>query len=385
VDLFTENDLRDLVTMRSKYCISLFMPTYKVGADIQQNAPRFKNLISEAQELLISAGVRPTEAAGLLEPARRFLRNGNFWQNQADGLAAFLSPGLVKIYRLPAIMPEKAVIGSKFYLKPMLPLLTGNTKYYLLDLDINGVRLFEGTRYMLSQVESEKIPKSLAETLGFDTQEKEVQFASKPAIVGDNSVTVFGYGRQTDKQKVNIVNYFHKVNDAIADILQGSNAPLVLAGVEYLHPLYKDTNSYPYLVENGITINIQNLSLQGLHDKVWSIVNSIFQKTQERDTDNYKILSGERKSTAANDLKTIVTGAQHGRVETLFITDGATVVWGKYDESRQEIEIHPSALPGDEDLLDRAAINTLLRGGVVYIVEPENMPDVTPAAALLRY
>ena len=81
---------------------------------------------------------------------------------------------------------------------------------------------------MLSQVESEKIPKSIDETLGFDTMEKDVQFASKPAVVGGNASTVFGYGRQTDKHKVNILNYFHRVNEAIADILQGSMLRLSL-------------------------------------------------------------------------------------------------------------------------------------------------------------
>ncbi len=385
MDLFTENDLRDLVTMRSKYCISLFMPTYKIGSEIQQNVPRFKNLISQAEERLVATGVRATEAAAFLEPARRVLRNGFFWQHQADGLAVFLSPGLVKVYRLPTVMPEKTVVGTKFYIKPLLPLLTGNSKFYLLDLDISGCRLFVGSRYMLSKIESEKIPGSLNKTLGFDTMEKNTQFSSQPAVVGNNATTVFGYGRQTDKHKVNIVNYFHKVNDAVTDILHNSNAPLILAGVEYLHPLYKEANAYPYLVDTGIENDASLLSLADLHEKVWTIINPIFQKTQERDTANYKILSGENRSTAANDLKTIVTGAQHGRVGTLFITDGQTAVWGKFDEVRQDIEIHDNQLPGDEDLLDRAAINTLLRGGTVYIVEPELMPDVTTAAALLRY
>lgn len=385
MDLFTEDDLRDLVTMRSKFCVSLFMPTYKIGSEIQQNIPRFKNLIADAQERLISAGLRPTEAVAFLEPARRFLKNGFFWQHQADGLATFISPGLVKVYRLPAVMPEKAVIGSKFYLKPLLPLLTGNTKFYLLDLDTSGCRLFVGTRYMLSQIESEKIPGSLDETLGFDTMAKDVQFASQPAIVGHETGMQFGYGRQTDKQKVNMVNYFHKVDDAISDLLHGSNSPLILAGVEYLHPLYKDANTNTHLVEKGIENNISLIGLKELHEKAWTLVSPIFKQSQERDTTNYKVLSGEKKSIAANDLKTIVTGAQHGRIGTLFITDGTTAVWGKYDERRQDIEIHQDAQPGDEDLLDRAAINTLLRGGVVYIVEPENMPDSTPAAALLRY
>jgi hypothetical protein len=385
VDLFTDDDLRDLVTMRSKYCISLFMPTFKNGVDIQQNPVRFKNLLSEAQEQLIAVGVRSTEAIAMLEPGRRVLANGPFWQHQSDGLAAFISPGLVKVYRLQANLPQKSVVGSRFHLKPLLSLLTGNTKFYVLDLDVSGVRFFLGSRYMISQIESEKIPRGLDETLGFDTQEKATQFSSQPAVVGNNTVTVFGYGRQTDKHKVNIVNYFHRVNDSITDLLQGTNAPLVLTGVEYLHPLYRDANTYPHIVDTGVDASIALLNLQSIHEKVWSIVNPIFQKAQERDTDNYKMLSGEKKPIAANDLKTIVNGAQHGRVSTLFVTNGTSAIWGKYDEGRQDIEVHQKELPGDEDLLDRAAINTLLRGGVVYVVEPENMPDITPIAALLRY
>ena len=75
----------------------------------------------------------------------------------------------------------------------------------------------------------------------------------------------------------------------------------------------------------------------------------------------------------------------HGRIGTLFIKNGTTNVWGKFKEDKLDIEVHDEKKPGDEDLLDKAAINTMLRGGTVYIVEPEDMPDRTPAAAIMRY
>lgn len=40
--------------------------------------------------------------------------------------------------------------------------------------------------------------------------------------------------------------------------------------------------------------------------------------------------------------------------------------------------------PGDEDLLNAAAIQTLLNGGTVYAVEPEQVPDTAPLAAIFR-
>ncbi len=50
-----------------------------------------------------------------------------------------------------------------------------------------------------------------------------------------------------------------------------------------------------------------------------------------------------------------------------------------------EIQIHSEPQPGDEDLLDAAAIQTLMHGGVVYAVEPQKMPDEAAIAAVFRY
>jgi len=50
-------------------------------------------------------------------------------------------------------------------------------------------------------------------------------------------------------------------------------APLVLAGVEYLFPIYQEANTYPDLVEEGITGNPENLKPEELHDLVgqWNL------------------------------------------------------------------------------------------------------------------
>jgi hypothetical protein len=47
--------------------------------------------------------------------------------------------------------------------------------------------------------------------------------------------------------------------------------------------------------------------------------------------------------------------------------------------------VHQDPEPGDEDLLDLAAIQSILNGGTVYAVEPEQVPDHAPLAAVFRY
>ncbi len=49
------------------------------------------------------------------------------------------------------------------------------------------------------------------------------------------------------------------------------------------------------------------------------------------------------------------------------------------------MQIHSEPQPGDEDLMDLAALHTLLNGGTVYAVMPEQVPGDTAVAAILRY
>jgi hypothetical protein len=59
--------------------------------------------------------------------------------------------------------------------------------------------------------------------------------------------------------------------------------------------------------------------------------------------------------------------------------------WGLFNPSTSEIQLHQKHEPGDEDLMDFAAIHTVLNGGTVYAVEPEKVPGDAPLAAVFRY
>ena len=47
--------------------------------------------------------------------------------------------------------------------------------------------------------------------------------------------------------------------------------------------------------------------------------------------------------------------------------------------------LHPAPEPGDQDLLDLAAIRTLVSGGAVYALPPEEVPDGALLAAVFRF
>ena len=80
----------------------------------------------------------------------------------------------------------------------------------------------------------------------------------------------------------------------------------------------------------------------------------------------------------------MISGAFYGRVEQLFVPVGVQK-WGNFDTEAMELQMHTDAQPGDEDLLNAAAIQTLFHGGIVYAVEPKKVPDSAPVAAVFRY
>ncbi|MCK4534566.1 MAG: hypothetical protein KAT81_03480, partial [Syntrophobacterales bacterium] len=86
----------------------------------------------------------------------------------------------------------------------------------------------------------------------------------------------------------------------------------------------------------------------------------------------------------SSDIGEIVQAAYHGRVGTLFVSVGIQQ-WGTFDSATSKVHLDKSAGSGNEDLLDLAAIQTILNGGTVYATGHEEIPTDSALAAIFRY
>ncbi|MDY7039380.1 MAG: hypothetical protein SVX38_00800 [Chloroflexota bacterium] len=387
MSILTRDDLRSVIRKPRGWCVSVFMSTHRAGREIQQDRIRLKNLLGEAEERLGASGLRVPEAKELLEPAGRLLHDGLFWQHQSDGLAIFLSSEVFRTYCLPFDFEELVVVTDRFHIKPLLPILSGDGRFYVLALSQNQLRLLQGSRYSVSEVNLAEVPASLAEALRYDDPEKRLQWHTQTGTKtdGERAAIFHGHGvASADDPKNYILRYFHRVDEGFRDLVGGEEAPLVLAGVDYLLPIYKEANTYPHLVDEGIEGNPEELSAEELHEQAWAIVHPLFLASQKEAAARYSQLAGASSARTSSDLRKVVTAAYHGRVETLFVAV-ALQRWGHFEIQKNTVQLHGEAEPGDEDLLDFAAVQTLLNGGTVYAVEPEKVPDEAPLAAVLRY
>ena len=72
-------------------------------------------------------------------------------------------------------------------------------------------------------------------------------------------------------------------------------------------------------------------------------------------------------------------------MEILFLADSVEEKWGRFDPQSNQVHLHPEAGTDDEDILDFTAIQTIINGGSVYLLDRSQLPDGEALAALFRY
>jgi hypothetical protein len=383
------DEIKTLVENAQSPCVSLYMPTQKAGPETRQNPIRFKNLIREAGERLTEMGMDETKAIEFLQPAKE-LDTNEFWQHQDVGLAIFISPSVFRYYQLPMEFQELVVVSNQFHLKPLLHLVNNDGRFFVLALSQDNVRFFEGTHYNIQEVEVENMPKSLDEALLYDETAKEGQRrmgTSRGGTANPFSQPGEFHGQGSpdrDEHQKDILQFFHAIDNALHEKLRDEKAPLLLAGVEYLFAIYREANSYKHLLEEGIHANVDIIKLEELHEQAWQIVEPMYTQSHEAILELYQQIAGEGTGRASSDLKEIIPAAYYQRVDYLLVPVGQHV-WGSFDPETMAVNLHSEPQPDDQDVLDFAAIHTLLNGGAVYTVDPGELPDGIPAAAIFRY
>ncbi len=384
----TREEVRGLLEPRPGPCISIFLPTARAGAETQQNPIRWKNLLRAAEEQLAERGLRRPEIEELLEPLRALQDDADFWQHQSEGLAAFRAPDLVRVYRLPLRFDELAAVEDRFHLQPVFPLFDGDGRFFVLAIAMHDIRLFEGSRWSVEEVDLKDVPRSIEEAVGEELGQKPLAFAkSGPgARVGHGAPGFHSHGASEDDTKTALFNFFKRVDNGIQELPIDRNAPLVLAGVDYLLPIYREATQHPHLVPEGVLGNPEVLRPEELHAAAWKLVEPLFLERRRRLAERYGELSGTGRATG--DLEEVVGAAHDGRVDTLFSSVGARC-WGSWDPEERKVELdgHGDApSPGSEDLCDLAAIQTFLHGGEVFAVPAEEVPaEGAPLAAIFRW
>jgi hypothetical protein len=328
--------------------------------------------------------MRANRLQQLMKPVFDLLDDIDFWNHQSEGLAVFFSPDEFQRYRIPIRVQELNIISQRYYIKPLLSLLSGDGRFFLLALDQKIIKLFQGSKYSINEI---KLPKgtfvSLKDYFQFEEADKSYQlYGGNTATEGASFFTHGSVRMDAAVHKEKILEFFKLVNKGVFQVIKNENAPLVLAGVEYLIPLYKEANSYPYLAGESLDINPEGLKNEELHRSAWEIVHPMFEKNRMKALKLYEQFSGNGR--ASSSIEEVVKAAFNKKVESLFVNKDAQV-WGKYNPEEDEVIVDEAHSESNEELLDLAAVQTFVNNGSVFVLGKDKMPCDKPAAAVFRY
>jgi hypothetical protein len=386
MDTICLNDIKEIIRNGGGVHVSIFMPTHSRGGMDQQDPIRLRNLLRVAERQLEDSGLRSTEARALIKPAETLLTDNLFWRQQSDGLALFIEPDMYFYYHVPIVLREEDGVGKRFHIKSLIPLLSDCGWFYVLGISQNEIRLLQCTASGSVRLNLADIPRSKEEALRYETPDNRmqhhVQAPSGGSNLGGATAIQSGEGSRPNYNKRNVMQYLSQVSNGIQNILKEEQAPLVLVAVDYIHSMYRDVNLYHNLLPEGVMGNPDGVGDNTIREQAWTIVRPYFSKIQKDAAADFDNLAGTGLTTTG--LTDVIPAAYHGRVRFLFIAEGVQQ-WGRFQPDTNTVTIHPEMQNGDEDLIDLAAFETLNHAGLIYTMNPVEVPGGPPASAILRF
>jgi len=354
--------LDDLLGVTLRPAVSLLMPARPAGADFREDPIRLKNMVREAADQLELRGLMADDAARLLAPAMELVEDRGFWRQPERGLAIYAASNFFRCHGVARPLRELVTVADRFHVIQLLPALELERPFYVLALSQKNVRLVEATRASARDVKLGDLPRNPSAALLYDTPEPQ------PSTVLD--------------RKEEILQFFHVVDRGLRPFLTDRAAPLVLAAVDYLAPLYRETNTHPRLLSETIAGNPDGLSPRALGARGWEIVRPHFETAGTTAVERLRELLGLGRASV--DLVTVLRAACEGRVSELLVADGRER-WGAFEPDSGAVTLRDRPGPTGEDLLNLAAVLALEHRGAVHVVDRGRIPGDAELAAIFRY
>jgi hypothetical protein len=227
-----------------------------------------------------------------------------------------------------------------------------------------------------------EMPNGVDDVVHLEEKQDESLFRTDTSGAGQGA-NFHGIGSGKPDDKTNIALYFDEVDEtAMKAVLNKENAPLLLAGVEYLIPIYKSVAGYKNIWDKALTGSYEHQDGNSIYRDAMEVMEPYFKQRSQKALDMYA--NNSATALTSSIAADVIPAAFYRKVWHLFVEKDQHI-WGSFDEMNNELTIHETQQEGDECLIDKAILKTVLNGGEVHVLEKERMPADSKIAALMRY
>lgn len=364
--------------------ISLYFPLPKAAkpAVTKQRKHLFTLLLQRAHEQLIPYAPDPAKRDELLAPAQALLAEDQLWKAHQGTIAVFLQPQSSAHYLLPYAVMERLVIGTRYYLLPIITHYCTRQTAMLLALSLQQVALYQVSAYNYVPLDTQGLlPTTMEMVTGSDYEQQSLQ--TKGQHTSLKSATFFGHGAGTDDRQQEQLAFLQAIDKGLQALDPGRQQLLAVAATIQLGQLFKRITRYRTITLEGLQGNPFTISEDALITKAQQVLAQLIKKQIKEQVNRYTAI--DVPTLKSNNPRKIGTAAHQGQIDCLFVQESASWM-GKMSKRTGRITIPAKRRVTDEDLLNEIAIRVFLHGGSVYLVDDKAFPDDdTPLHAIYRY
>jgi hypothetical protein len=380
----TKELIQELLSADQAPCLSLYMPTHQNHPENLQDIILFKNLVRQMEESLMqkySSG----EVQKHLDPLKTLVDNNDIWYHTLDGLAVFSAEGIFEVIRLNKSVEELAIVADSFHTKPLRQYLQSVDHFHVLCLTLHDIRLFEGNRHSLTEVElTADTPKTITEALGDELTDKHSTIASYGGVGGESTSMHHGHGGYKEESEKDAERFFRVVANAIyVHFSKPSGWPLILAALPEHHNLFQKVSKNPLLLPKGIAINPSSVSPDQLAKMAWEIMEPEYNLKLDSLVERFEQARANGKGS--DDYKDVAVAAVEGRVDTLLVEADRIIAVRVTNLVTGNTQKKDLSNPKVDDLLDDMGELVIKMGGQLMVLPTGKMPSETGLAAIFRY
>ncbi|MBV8914149.1 MAG: hypothetical protein JOZ05_14055 [Acetobacteraceae bacterium] len=344
--------------------VSIYMRVQTSERDLRAHEADLRDLVDQAAERLQRCGMAKPERDAALQPLYEYGGSAAFAAHRQPGLAIFVRPGEPPhLETLPQSPEEIVVVGPDFHIKPLLPLLAKNKRFYVLALSRAKVRLFSATPFSWTELKLETLP-----------EEVQAELDSRPA--GDAASL-------EQAREALMVAEPRRAGVAVKAALGGDDAPLVLAADPNVAGHFVQQVELRNMLEKQLHLNPFGIDEQELHRRAVELMRPELEDELETVLNQINARLGTAEKTVAIRLEEILQAGPEGRVDAVVVAQDEAL-WGKFRQGGALVA-HGTPEADDEDLVNLAAVNALRTGARAFAAPRERLPRQVPAAATLRF
>jgi hypothetical protein len=388
IDIPTLAEFKALAQIKGETCVSLYLPTSRLGKDAGTNRTAFKDIAREALSQLKEGGADKNKITVFEERFDRLAGTEHdvqdqdkirklqrakpdpiesFWHYQANGLAVLATAGTMRTFRLPNSPKPLAEVADRFHLTPLIRAMTSPHDIFVLALAEESVRLVHAfANFPPQRLQVPDLPANAEEA----TRRPSFHVRAPRRRL-----------QNLEGEKVLLHQYVRKVEHAVQGALAGQNAPLVLAGEEPLASMFRSVNTYPKLADEMIEGNPDQITDGELEDAAIPILDRLYSRELKAVIALYDELKPRRATT---DVSYAAHAATAGAIEQLLV-DLDAVVPGLVSDIDGSVTYSASDDAETYSVVDEVARRALYTGARVLGARQEEMPDRAPLTAILRY